>query len=156
MTAKRWSRCARSKRERASCELAPGETRSRIGNSPWSSYSWLLLDRKNRRDVVGGTDATSPRTIAVTRPASTFCQLPKLLRSALAGFRHLETLVHDIVRYPSDNAARAHPHRDRVRGRMRFGLEYVGASPPDTRAAVVAAMAGHIRGKATMVGLYKR
>jgi hypothetical protein len=25
------------------------------------------------------------------------------------------------------NAARAHPHRDRVRGRMRFGLEYVGA-----------------------------
>jgi hypothetical protein len=32
----------------------------------------------------------------------------------------------------------------------------VGAAPPATRAAVVAAMAGHIRGKATMVGLYKR
>jgi Raf kinase inhibitor-like YbhB/YbcL family protein len=32
----------------------------------------------------------------------------------------------------------------------------VGASPPATRAAVIAAMAGHIRGKATCVGLFKR
>ena len=32
----------------------------------------------------------------------------------------------------------------------------VGASPPGTRAAVVAAMAGHIRGKAVCVGLFKR
>jgi Raf kinase inhibitor-like YbhB/YbcL family protein len=32
----------------------------------------------------------------------------------------------------------------------------VGASPPATRAAVMAAMAGHIRGKATVVGLYRR
>jgi Raf kinase inhibitor-like YbhB/YbcL family protein len=32
----------------------------------------------------------------------------------------------------------------------------VGASPPATRAAVVAAMAGHIRGKAVYVGLFKR
>ena len=32
----------------------------------------------------------------------------------------------------------------------------VGASPPATRAAVMAAMAGHIRGKATAVGLYRR
>lgn len=35
-------------------------------------------------------------------------------------------------------------------------VQPVGASPADTRAAVVAAMAGHIRGKATLVGLYKR
>lgn len=52
--------------------------------------------------------------------------LPRLLRSALTGFRHLEALVHDILRYLCDNAARAHPQRDRVRGRMRFGLDYVG------------------------------
>ena len=52
--------------------------------------------------------------------------LPRLVRSALAGFRHLEALVHDILRYLCDNAARAHPQRDRVRGRMRFGLDYVG------------------------------
>ena len=32
----------------------------------------------------------------------------------------------------------------------------VGASPPATRTAVVAAMAGHIRGKAVFVGLFKR
>jgi Raf kinase inhibitor-like YbhB/YbcL family protein len=32
----------------------------------------------------------------------------------------------------------------------------VGASPPQTRAAVMAAMAGHIRGKAVLVGLFKR
>lgn len=31
-----------------------------------------------------------------------------------------------------------------------------GASPADTRAAVVAAMAGHVRGKASYVGLFKR
>jgi hypothetical protein len=31
-----------------------------------------------------------------------------------------------------------------------------GASPPLTRAAVVAAMAGHVRGKAVYVGLFKR
>ena len=35
-------------------------------------------------------------------------------------------------------------------------VQPVGASPADTRTAVVAAMAGHIRGKATLVGLYKR
>jgi Raf kinase inhibitor-like YbhB/YbcL family protein len=32
----------------------------------------------------------------------------------------------------------------------------VGASPAETRAAVIAAMAGHIRGKASLVGLFKR
>ena len=32
----------------------------------------------------------------------------------------------------------------------------VGASPPNTRAAVVAAMAGHIRAKAVYSGLFKR
>ena len=32
----------------------------------------------------------------------------------------------------------------------------VGASPPATRAAVMAAMATHIRGKAVLVGLYRR
>jgi Raf kinase inhibitor-like YbhB/YbcL family protein len=32
----------------------------------------------------------------------------------------------------------------------------VGQSPAQTRAAVVAAMAGHVRGKAVLVGLFKR
>jgi Raf kinase inhibitor-like YbhB/YbcL family protein len=37
-----------------------------------------------------------------------------------------------------------------------LGVPAVGASPPQTRAAVVAAMAGHVRGKAAFVGLFKR
>jgi Raf kinase inhibitor-like YbhB/YbcL family protein len=32
----------------------------------------------------------------------------------------------------------------------------VGASPPQTRAAVAAAMAGHVRGKGVLVGLFRR
>jgi Raf kinase inhibitor-like YbhB/YbcL family protein len=32
----------------------------------------------------------------------------------------------------------------------------VGASPPQTRAAVLAAMAGHVKGKGVYVGLFKR
>jgi Raf kinase inhibitor-like YbhB/YbcL family protein len=32
----------------------------------------------------------------------------------------------------------------------------VGASPPETRAAVLAAIAGHVRGKAAYTGLFKR
>jgi len=32
----------------------------------------------------------------------------------------------------------------------------VGASPPQTRAAIVASMAGHVRGKAVYTGLFKR
>jgi Raf kinase inhibitor-like YbhB/YbcL family protein len=32
----------------------------------------------------------------------------------------------------------------------------VGASPPQTRATIAAAMAGHVRGKAALVGLFKR
>ena len=32
----------------------------------------------------------------------------------------------------------------------------VGAPPAATRAAVIAAMAGHVRGKATLIGLYRR
>ena len=32
----------------------------------------------------------------------------------------------------------------------------VGASPAATRAAVIAAMAGHVRGKAVLVGTFKR
>jgi Raf kinase inhibitor-like YbhB/YbcL family protein len=35
-------------------------------------------------------------------------------------------------------------------------VEPVGKSVPETRAAVVAAMAGHVRGKAVLVGMFKR
>ena len=38
----------------------------------------------------------------------------------------------------------------------KLDVPAVGASPADTRTAVFAAMAGHIRGKATLIGMYKR
>ena len=38
----------------------------------------------------------------------------------------------------------------------KIDVKPVGATPAETRAAVLAAMAGHIRGKAAMVGLYRR
>lgn len=71
----------------------------------------------------------SRTTIPISTRIAAMCGahiLPRLLRSALTGFRHLEALVHDILHDLWDNAARAHPQRDRVRGRMRFGLDYVG------------------------------
>jgi hypothetical protein len=43
--------------------------------------------------------------------------LPELLRSALRGFRRLEAILERIFRYLWANASRAHPQRDRVRGR---------------------------------------
>ena len=35
-------------------------------------------------------------------------------------------------------------------------VQAVGASPPETRAAILAAIAGHVRGKAAYTGLFKR
>jgi len=54
--------------------------------------------------------------------------LRDLLRCALRGFRALETVLESIFRYLWNNAVRAHPERDRLKGRMRFGLEYVGVT----------------------------
>lgn len=39
---------------------------------------------------------------------------------------------------------------------VSLNMPAVGASPPATRAAVMAAMATHIRGKGVLVGLYRR
>lgn len=39
---------------------------------------------------------------------------------------------------------------------IMLDIKPVGAPPPATRAAVLAAMAGHVRGKAAIVGVYKR
>lgn len=50
--------------------------------------------------------------------------LPELLRCTLRRFRGLAVTVGRILRYLWDNALRAHPKRDRIRGRMRYGLTY--------------------------------
>lgn len=49
-----------------------------------------------------------------------------LLTSVLRGFRDLEVVLERGFRFLWNNAARAHPKRDRVKGRLRYGIEYVG------------------------------
>jgi hypothetical protein len=90
----------------------------------WASLCAAALKR-SLAHVAQRSRATIPISTRIVAMCGAHI-LPPLLRSALTGFRHLEGLVHDILRYLWDNAARAHPQRDRVRGRMRFGLDYVG------------------------------
>jgi len=52
--------------------------------------------------------------------------LPPLLRCALRAFRRLETVLARIFRYLWENAARAHPQRDLLHGRLKWGLQCVG------------------------------
>lgn len=52
--------------------------------------------------------------------------LPELFRCALRRFRGLTAVLEKILLYLWENARRAHPERDRARGRMKFGLDYVG------------------------------
>lgn len=69
------------------------------------------------------------RHVAISTQVTAMCGihiLHDLLRCVLRGFHRLETVLEDIFRYLWNNAARAHPQRDRRRGRLRFGLEYVG------------------------------
>lgn len=54
--------------------------------------------------------------------------LPPVLRCARPGYQRLEAVLKFVFTYPWDNAPRAHPQRDRLRGRMCFGLDYVGLS----------------------------
>ncbi len=54
--------------------------------------------------------------------------LPPVLRCARQGFRRLEAVLQFVFTYLWDNASRAHPQRDRLHGRMCFGLDYVGSS----------------------------
>ena len=53
--------------------------------------------------------------------------LPLLIRCALHAFRRLTGILEEIFRYLQNNAPRAHPERDKRRGRMQYGLQYVGA-----------------------------
>lgn len=52
--------------------------------------------------------------------------LPQLLRCALGRFEGVLEELERIVRFLCGNARRAHPKRDRKRGRMQFGLDYYG------------------------------
>ena len=90
----------------------------------WASLCAAALKR-SLAHVAQRTRTTLPISTRIVAMCGAHI-LPRLVRSALTGFRHLEALVHDILRYLWDNAGRAHPQRDRVRGRLHFGLDYVG------------------------------
>ena len=67
--------------------------------------------------------------VAISTQVAAMCGahiLRDLLRCALESFRDLEFVLEEIFAFLRNNSARAHPKRDRTRGRMRFGLAYVG------------------------------
>src|SRR5439155_5225127 len=69
------------------------------------------------------------RGVAISTQTAAMCGvhiLLDLLECALHGFRGLKTILEQIFFYLRNNAARAHPKRDRLKGRMRFGIDYVG------------------------------
>lgn len=92
----------------------------------WASLCAAAL----KRSLAHASQRTGGHT-AISTQVTAMCGvhiLYDLLRCVLRGFKQLETVLDNIVRYLCNNAARAHPQRDRSRGRMRFGLEYVGVT----------------------------
>jgi hypothetical protein len=89
----------------------------------WASLCAAALKRTvaHASHRVGPHVPISTRIVAMCAPLF----LPDLLRSALAAFHAFETVLERIFNYLWANAARAHPRRERKRGRLRAGLEYV-------------------------------
>jgi hypothetical protein len=90
---------------------------------------WASLCAAALKRTLAHASQRAGRGIAVSTRIVAMCGahiLHDLLRSVLQGFCRLEVILHRIVKYLRQNAARAHPRRDRKCGRMRFGLEYVG------------------------------
>ena len=68
--------------------------------------------------------------VAVSTQIAAMCGmhiLRDILRCARNHFRNLLRVLDRVFRYLCNNATRAHPERDRVKGRLRAGLAYVGA-----------------------------
>ena len=53
--------------------------------------------------------------------------LREVLRCAVNQFRGLVRVIEHVFAYLCNNATRAHPMRDRLKGRLRAGLVHVGA-----------------------------
>lgn len=90
----------------------------------WASLCAAAL----KRSLAHACQRVSDR-VAISTQMVAMCGvhiLRDLLRCALTGFRRLESVLHEVFRYLQNNAARAHPARDRTTGRLRFGIEYVG------------------------------
>lgn len=90
----------------------------------WASLCAAALKR-SMAHACQRTGQTVPISTRIVAMCGAFI-LPELLRCALRAFRRLEAVVDRIFRYLWENAARAHPQRDRLRGRLKWGLQCVG------------------------------
>lgn len=90
----------------------------------WASLCAAALKRAvaHASERTGHTVPISTRIVAM---CGAFI-LPGLLRCALHAFRRLDQVLTRVFRYLWENAARAHPQRDRLRGRLKWGLQCVG------------------------------
>ncbi len=92
----------------------------------WASLCAAALKRS-----LAHASQRSGTNIAISTRTTAMCGahiLPVLLRCALKDFRGLEEVLQYIFRYLWVNAARAHPQRDRLRGKITFALEHVGVA----------------------------
>lgn len=92
----------------------------------WASLCAAALKRS-----LAHTGQRVVRRVAISTQVAAMCGahiLHDLLRCVLDGFHDLEIVLEEIVQFLMNNAGRAHPRRDRITGRLRFGLEYVGVS----------------------------
>ena len=90
----------------------------------WASLCAAAL----KRSLAHASQRTG-RGVAISTQITAMCGVHILLAvlgSVLHGFRDLETILERAFRFLWNNAARAHPQRDRIKGRLRFGIEYVG------------------------------
>ena len=90
----------------------------------WASLCAAALKRS-----LAHASQRAGRRVAISTQRAAKCGmhiLHDLLRCVLENFHGLRSIVKNALQYLLNNASRAHPKRDRVLGRMRFGIEYVG------------------------------
>ena len=145
---------ARARRVSGSEEENGGEASAKQGNEALGAYCVDLNQkaREGRVDPLIGREYEVERTIHVLSRRRK--NNPLLIGDAGVG---KTAIVEGLAKRIVDGEV-----PDPIKGFELFALDTmlevpaVGASPPNTRAAIVAAMAGHIRGKASYVGLFKR
>ena len=91
----------------------------------WASLAAALL----KRFVAHVTELVVRHVDISTRNAAMAFRYkaPDLLRALLYAHR-IEHRFRELVRYVAENAQRAHPHRDRTKGRLATGLRPIGLS----------------------------
>ena len=90
----------------------------------WASLCAAALKRSlaHASDRVSARGPISTRIVAMCGAHT----LTVILRCALNAFRRVADVIRRVFSYLWENAVRSHPTRDRVSGRLQWGLEYVG------------------------------